>query len=257
MNGELLLIWRLEIMDKLTKLYAISNKLTILYIEDDVGLQMKTKAIFENLFKRVDVANDGENGLLQYDTYFYETNLHYDIVITDLRMPKIDGLTLVKKILEHNKEQKIIVTSAYGEKDNLIAFINLGVSKFIQKPFTMNQIVDLLLEVVENLHENNQKNYFLLSTDLFWNRFTKELIYDGSSIKLSQNETLILNAFINNPNKIFSQFDLFNLIIDGTSERDFSQDSLKSIIKRLRHKLPYDIIQNIYGQGYKLQLSSS
>ena len=244
-------------MDKLTKLYAISHKLTILYIEDDLGLQMKTKAIFENLFNKVDVANDGESGLLQYDTYYYETNVHYDIVITDLRMPKVDGLELVKRILEQNKEQKIIVTSAYGEKDNLIAFINLGVSKFIQKPFTMNQIVDLLWEVVESLMGNNEKNYFPLAADLFWNKFTKELIYKGNCIKLSHNEILILNAFISNPNKIFSQFELFDLIINNGGEKEFSQDSLKSIIKRLRQKVPYETIQNIYAQGYKLQILPS
>jgi DNA-binding response OmpR family regulator len=241
-------------MDNLTKLYTISNRLTILYIEDDMGLQMKTKAIFENLFKRVDLANDGENGLLQYDTYFYETNINYDIVITDLRMPKVDGLALVKKILEQNKEQKIIVTSAYGEKDNLIAFINLGVSKFIQKPFTMDDIVDLLLEVVESLVENVDKNHFILGKNLSWNKFSKELIYEGKNIKLSHNETLILNALISNPNKIFSQFELFDLIVNNGGEKDFSQDSLKSIIKRLRQKVPYETIQNIYAQGYKLQV---
>jgi DNA-binding response OmpR family regulator len=241
-------------MDNLTKLYAISNRLTILYIEDDMGLQMKTKAIFENLFNRVDVANDGENGLLQYDTYFYETNINYDIVITDLRMPKIDGLSLVKKILEQNKEQKIIVTSAYGEKDNLIAFINLGISKFIQKPFTMDEIVDLLLEVVESLVENVDKNNLILGKNLSWNKFSKELIYEGKNIKLSHNETLILNILTTNPNKIFSQFELFDLIVNNGGEKDFSQDSLKSIIKRLRQKVPYETIQNIYAQGYKLQV---
>jgi len=244
-------------MDNLTKLYAISNKLTILYIEDDLGLQMKTKAIFENLFKRVDVANDGESGLLQYDTYFYETNVHYDIVITDLRMPKVDGLELVKKILEQNKEQKIIVTSAYGEKDNLITFINLGVSKFIQKPFTMNQIVDLLLAVVESLFENVDKNNLILGKNLSWNKFSKELIYEGKNIKLSYNEILILNILTAHPNKIFSQFELFDLIVNNSGEKDFSQDSLKSIIKRLRQKIPYELIQNIYAQGYKLQLLPS
>ncbi|MDD2697525.1 MAG: response regulator transcription factor [Arcobacteraceae bacterium] len=242
-------------MDKLTQLFNISNKLTILYVEDDMGLRIKSKAIFDNLFKQVDLASDGENGLLQYDTYFYETNNYYDIVITDLRMPKVDGLSLVKKILEQNKNQKIIVTSAYGEKDTLINFINLGVTKFIQKPFTMDEIVDLLLEVVESLVENSDKNNFILGENLFWNKIFKELIYEGKVIKLSHNETTILNTLVNNPNKIFSQFDLNDLVVSEDENKELSQDSLKSMIKRLRQKLPCDIIQNIYAKGYKLQIA--
>ncbi len=241
-------------MERLLKLKNVSSKLSLLYIEDDHTLQNKTKGIFDNLFKVIDVANDGEGGVLQYETYFYENQIYYDIVVTDIRMPKLDGIGVVKKILSQNKDQKIIVTSAFGEKDDLIEFINLGISKFMQKPFTMDQLINTLYQVVDDLVDNEEDNIIQLSGDLFWNKLLKELTYQDKVIKLSYNEIIILTAIINHPEKIFSQFDLYNLIMVEGEVRDFSQDSLKSIIKRLRQKLPYDVIQNIYAQGYRLQL---
>jgi len=240
-------------LDKLTKLYNISKNLTVLYIEDDLRLREKTKAMFEQLFKKIDLANDGESGLLQYETFFYETKNYYDIVITDIQMPKMNGVELASKIITQNKEQKIIVTSAYKDKEDLITFINLGITKFILKPFTTNQIVELLFEVIGNLVEYNKEKEYYLGENLYWNKLFNELNYNGSNIKLSYNETIILNTLISTPNKIFSQFELYDLLL-SENDRDFSQDSLKSIIKRLRQKIPYDIIQNIYSQGYKITI---
>lgn len=241
-------------MDRLFELKKVASKLSLLYIEDDQILQSKTKAIFDNLFKEIDVADDGESGILKYETYFYKNQIYYDIVITDIRMPKLDGIEVVKKILSQNKEQKIIVISAFGEKDDLIEFINLGISKFMQKPFTMDQLIMTLNQVVDDLVDNEEDNIIQLTQDMYWNKLLKELTYQGKIIKLSYNEIIILNTIINHPEKIFSQFDLFDLVMAEGENRDFSQDSLKSIIKRLRQKLPYDIIQNIYGQGYRLLL---
>lgn len=239
-------------MELLSKLYNISKELTILYIEDDFDLQQKSTIIFSNLFKRVDVAGDGEEAIQKYEAYLYEKNCFYDLVISDLRMPKLDGVALVYKIFEHNKQQKIIITSAYSQTNDLIAFINLGVKKFIQKPFTMEQIVKILFDVVSELDQDRKNYEIILGENLFWNPILKELRYENNLIKLSFNEIVVLDALVSNPNKIFSNIDLFTLISENDFTKEFAEDSIKSIIKRLRRKIPYDIILNIYAQGYKL-----
>jgi len=244
-------------MEILTKLYEISKDFTILYVEDDLDLQKKSLFIFENLFKRIDVASDGEEALFKYETYNYEHKLFYDIVITDLRMPKLDGSKLVSRILEQNKKQKIIITSAYSETHDLISFINLGVSKFIQKPFTTEKIVKILLEVCGEIVQESFENEIILGRDLKWNTILKELRYEDKIIKLSFNEITILDILIQNPNQIFSNIDLFNLVSENDFTKEFAEDSIKSIIKRLRQKIPHDTIQNIYGQGYKLHILTS
>lgn len=240
-------------MNSFEKLYNISKKLKILYVEDDILLQKKTKSIFDNLFKITDVANDGYEALEKYEVFKYTNNLFYDIVITDIQMPKLDGVKLIKKILELNKEQKIIIISAYSDTENLISFINLGVTRFIQKPFTTEQIINLLLDVVSDIENNTSENIFSIDENLKWHKVFKELKNNNKPIKLSYNERLILDVLISNPTQIFSNFDLYSLLKYENIEKEFSLDSIKSIVKRLRQKIPYDTIENIYGQGYKLR----
>jgi DNA-binding response OmpR family regulator len=239
-------------MNSFEKLYNISRKLTILYVEDDLFLQAKTKSIFNNLFKSTDIASDGYEALEKYEVFNYTNNHFYDIVITDIQMPKLDGVKLIKKILELNKDQKIIIISAYSDTANLISFINLGVTRFIQKPFTTEQIINLLLEVVSDIENNTSENIFKIDDNLEWNKVFKELKNNNKPIKLSYNEQLILDILINNPTQIFSNYDLYYILKNENFEKEFSIDSIKSIVKRLRQKIPYDTIENIYGQGYKL-----
>ncbi len=241
-------------MNLFEKLYNISKNLHILYVEDDLVLQTKTKSIFENLFKTTDIASDGYEALEKYELFRYTNNLFYDIVITDIQMPKLDGVNLIRRILELNKEQKIIIISAYSDTDNLITFINLGVTRFIQKPFTTEQIITLLFEVVNDIQTNPHESIFVLEKGLKWHKIFKELKNDNEIIKLSHSEKLILDLLINNPKQIFSNFDLYYLLKNENFEKEVSIDSIKSIVKRLRQKIPYDTIENIYGQGYKLRI---
>ena len=244
-------------MIALNRLYSIAKDFRVLYVEDDIVLQNKTKSFLKNIFKIIDTADDGEEALLKYESFKYEYNFSYDLVITDIKMPNLHGVGLAKKILQIDKEQKIIVTSAYSDKDDLIAFINLGITKFIQKPFTAKQIIDLLLEVVETNFDNNVQNYFNIGENLVWNKLFKELKYNENTIKLSFNETKIIDLLIQNPQQIFSNFELFELLGDENQNKEFSIDSVKSIVKRLRQKLPFDIIENIYGHGYTVRIGGN
>lgn len=246
-------------MNKMKKMNHISKKLKVLYVEDDLVLQNKSKILFNNFFKRIDVANDGAEALKKYQEYKKSKNMFYDIVITDIKMPHLDGVSLVKKIFEYNKDQRVIVTSAYTEKEDLINFINLGVTKFIQKPFTTKQITETLADTLL-LHSKSEalENEYFLDQELFWYKDTKELKYKNENIKLSYNQIIIMDLFINNPQHVFSSLDIFSILNNDTpnkKEKEFSIDSIKSIIKRLRHKIPCDIIENIYGYGYKLKES--
>ncbi len=244
-------------LNKMKKMYHISKKLKVLYVEDDLVLQNKSKILFNNFFKRIDVANDGLEALKKYEDYKKTKNLYYDLVITDIKMPNLDGVALVKKIFSINRDQKIIVTSAYSETDDLISFINLGISKFIQKPFTTKQITEVLMDtLLQHVAKDPIDNNYTLDEELIWHKDTKELKFKGDNIKLSYNQIMIMDLLINNPQHTFSSLDIFKLLnneTNGKKEKDFSIDSIKSIIKRLRHKIPYDIIENIYGFGYKLK----
>jgi len=111
--------------------------LSILYVEDSEMVRNSTMLIMESYFAHIDVAVDGEEGYEQYLRYHQEYNRYYDIVFTDLNMPRMDGIGLSEAILKKHPSQNIVVISAHDESEYLIKLINLGISNFILKPINM------------------------------------------------------------------------------------------------------------------------
>ncbi len=122
-----------------------TKDLKILYAEDDVELQIQTAEFFRLLFKSVSVVNNGEDALNLYKEE------EFDIVISDIRMPKLDGIELTKKIREINPFQNIIIISAYNDNDSLINFINLNIRQFLQKPIDIDNMLETLYYTAKNI----------------------------------------------------------------------------------------------------------
>ncbi len=114
--------------------------LKILYVEDDKTLSEQFKTFFERRCKTLVLANNGKEGL----DLFIKESPH--IVISDIRMPIMDGLEMIKEIRKINNKIPIIVTSAFNEQDYLLEAINLGVTRYILKPFNRT----ILREIVED-----------------------------------------------------------------------------------------------------------
>lgn len=129
---------------------SMTKEMHILYIEDEELILKNTKLILETIFTSVETAANGIEALKLYQ------NKKFDIVITDIFMPEMNGIALVKKIKELNPRQSIIITSACEESSYLLELINLGVAHFLLKPIQMEQAVKIITEVVTNVY-NQQK----------------------------------------------------------------------------------------------------
>lgn len=123
-----------------------TKDLTLLYVEDEETLRDRAAIYFGKLFKEVTVAADGEEGL---DLYSKDK---FDIIVTDIRMPKLDGLEMAKKIKEENPDQKIIIVSAYSDAHTFISSILIGIEGYIVKPIDYNQMGTSLYKVAKNLN---------------------------------------------------------------------------------------------------------
>jgi len=132
------------------ELYNFTKELKVLYVEDDTYFREQTFDILEDFFKNVDVAYNGLEGLNLYNEYYKNNNSYYDIVISDLNMPKMDGVTLVKEIYKININQPIIIVSAYNEAEYLNKLVELGINDFLQKPFKYDDLLKTLLSVIDN-----------------------------------------------------------------------------------------------------------
>ena len=122
----------MEINNKL--ILENSRTLNVLYVEDDIQLRTSTAQLFSNYFKSVDVAINGKDGYDNYQSYFDKTGEYYDIIISDINMPVMDGLEMCKIIKGINNEQSIIFVTAFNESSYLHKAIHLHADGFLTKP---------------------------------------------------------------------------------------------------------------------------
>jgi len=133
-----------------------SNSLSFLYVEDDAVLREQYSDFLSRRCKVLYTAKDGIEAL-----EVFEKN-HIDLLITDVRMPNMNGIELIKNVRQKDKDVQIIITSAFNDSEYLLKAINEGVTRYILKPIDSNNLKLVLNETIkyiETLKENeSQKN---------------------------------------------------------------------------------------------------
>lgn len=237
--------------------------LTVLYVEDDAYSAKKTKELLDDIFPRVNLANNGLEALDLYNNYYKENNQYYNIIITDIRMPKMDGVKLVREIQNINLKQKIIVLSAHDETRYLMELINLGISQFILKPINYDNFIEILYKVTQdiystlNIKDNFESNELLLADNLVWDKKIKVLRETAKEIKLTKKEFLLLDLLLSVKEKTFTNEEILLKVWCDEDEKAPDITNLKNIISRFRKKVPNLNIENVYGYGYKINLATN
>lgn len=144
-----------------------SSSLNLLYVEDDDELRSKTRKLFENFFKTVHVAINGEEALHHYNTFFNANGQYYDMVVTDINMPVMNGMELISEVIKINPDQSIVIVSAYNEVEFLHKAIELGVSGFLTKPIESAQFKRVLYKTTQAITDRKlaQRYYEQLEND--------------------------------------------------------------------------------------------
>ncbi len=141
-------------MNKLEELKQICKDFTVLYAEDEEKLRDKVGVYLSKFFKLVDTVKNGLDGLKTYKKN------HYDIVITDISMPKLDGLEMSAEIKNIDKNQKIIIVSAYSDSVKFLKSIKIGIDGYILKPFEYTQINEVIYRVANALKESKENEIY-------------------------------------------------------------------------------------------------
>lgn len=237
-------------------LQTITKNFNILYIEDDINFRDDFIPVLKNFFHTVDIAYDGKEGYDKYISYFENHQSYYDIVISDIEMPNIDGIELSELIYKKNKQQMIVIVSAYDTPKYLIKFINIGVEYFLLKPFELHHIIEVFSKISMKLLTSSKNKELViveLTEGLYWNYHKLTLIHAGNKIQLSAQETLFLDILIKNKNHVVIFNEIF-CTIWGERLDLASKANLNPLITRLKKKLPEDIIKSIYGIGYMMEI---
>lgn len=218
---------------------------TILYAEDEPGIRQSVSGILDLFFGKIIVTDDGQKAV----EIAYEQKV--DILLFDICMPNLDGLSALKKIRDINNEIPALIMSAYDEKHYLKEAINLNVFRYIDKPFskqvflsTMNDLADFL---VKKLGESN----VMLHNNILYDVVNKNILTDDETRKLSKKEALILEKLIEkNPNLVS-----FAELLEATYEfGEGNKEALKAVIKSLRKKIAPAVIENRFASGYSLNV---
>jgi len=224
------------------------NSLTLLYIEDDIDIQSIYMPQLEELVENVICAGDGQEG---YEYYL----LHKpDIILLDIHMPKLDGISLAKKIREIDNDVKIIITSSYTDQDKLLAAIELSLVKYILKPIDpkiLQETIDKARNEIELEERKEKQKLFLLDDNMIWNATDEKLLLSKEEIKLTKNERRLLTLISTNPNKVYTFFEIFDYLSMDDFYKEFDANQIRALVKLLRKKIPKNSILNVYGEGYR------
>ena len=221
------------------------SDISILIAEDEKQLLNSMVEYLELFFENVYTAEDGKEA---YEIYEKEKP---DIIISDINMPHLDGLSMIEKIRKKDLQTKIIITTAHSEKEKLLQAIELHLVKYLVKPVQSDKLKELLLSLVDELR--GKRDLVILKEDFYWDKLKKRLFQNKEEIKLKPKEQKVLELLCSRTNQSISAIDIYNYLYEEQPERDFSSNAITSLMKRIRQKLPKETIKSSYGVGYILQ----
>ena len=221
--------------------------LRLLYIEDDEDIQAIYSEQLKALVDTIVYAQDGEEGYEQY----LLSKPH--IILLDINMPKLDGLSLAKTIRAIDKEVKIIITTSYADQDKLLEAIELYLVKYILKPVEPRLLQETILkaknEIVSEVKE--KKRTFVLDDNMIWNATDEKLLLMNAEVKLTKNERRLLTLLSTYPNKVYTFFEIFDHLSYDDFYKEYDANQIRALVKLIRKKIPKDSILNVYGEGYR------
>ena len=224
------------------------NPLTLLYIEDDQDIRSIYSAQLTSFVDTIIYAEDGQAG---YELYLSKKP---DIILLDINMPKLDGISLATKIREVDKDVKIIITTSYADQDKLLQAIELSLVKYILKPIEPNILKEAILKAkseIESTQNGTEKKVFVLSNEMVWNYSEEKLFKNATEVKLTKNERRLMTLLSQKPNKVYTFFEIFDYLSYDDFYKEFDANQIRALVKLVRKKVPKESILNVYGEGYR------
>lgn len=180
----------------------------------------------------------------------------YDCIILDINLPDGNGLQLLKYLRKQKKEEGVIVISARNSLQDKIAGLNLGADDYLTKPFHLSE---LNARVKALLRRKNAQSAELLGTgDLKMDLLSHQVTVAGQKLVLTKSEFDLLAYLLNNKNRVVSRQAIAEHLYGDHSDTmpsfDFVYSQIKNLKRKLKEKECGDLIQSVYGLGYKLSV---
>ena len=229
----------------------------VLVVEDDQEIRNLLKNfLVENEFE-VDEAKDGN---IASDKISGE---QYDIILMDMMLPFKSGDVLIKELRDSKDEKKagtpVIFLSAKTMKDTRLEVLRMGADDYIIKPFDLDEVL-VRIEVVlrrsesEGESDSGDSSNVLSHNGLVLDKEMNSVTFEGTPVKLTAKEMLLLELFLQNPQKTFTKANLYETVWEDTYY--YEDNTINVHMSNLRSKLKkvtgHEFIETVWGIGYKL-----
>jgi two-component system response regulator PhoP len=220
----------------------------VLIIEDEARLaENVARSLRESAGYAVDVALDGEEG-----AFMAESN-PYDLVILDLMLPKLDGLTVLQRMRGGGSAVPVLVLTARDEKESIVALLNAGADDYVAKPFDLGELLARAKALIRR--GKGQSAAVLKVSDLEINTADLSVRRGGKLVILTAMEYRVLEYLAHRPGAVVPKTELLEHLYDFNWER-FS-NVIEVYVSGLRRKLEDSgdtkLIHTLRGQGYMLR----
>ena len=225
------------------------SKAKVLYVEDEIFLAKIVAETLESKGFQVSTVNDGGEALQKFN------EVQPDVCVLDIMLPNKDGFTIADEIREKNTDVPIIFLSAKSATQDVVAGFKIGANDYIRKPFSMEELIVRIENVLRNKQETVIEEEFPIGHYQF-NIRRQTLNHPNEQRKLSYRESELLKVLYHNKDQIVERRDILNLL--WGSDSFFNSRNLDVYITKLRNYLKLDPaieIITIKGIGYRFVVS--
>jgi len=212
----------------------------VLVVEDEPRIAADIRRGLENAGFAVDAVGDGESAWFQADV---ET---YDALILDLGLPKLDGLSVLKRLRAADNATPILILTARDGWRERVDGINAGADDYLSKPFRMEELVARLHAVLRRTA--GQASPIVKAGDVELDARTKLVTVSGEALSLTPLEYRLLVYLLRRRGDVVSAGELLDHVYESGSDRE--ANAIEALIARLRRKLGSSLIETRRGHGY-------
>jgi DNA-binding response OmpR family regulator len=220
----------------------------ILLVEDDDRIAQPLAEDLRHQYHVVDIAEDGLKG------WECTQSVSYDLILLDLMLPRLDGLTLCKRLRSAGCIAPILMLTARDTTTDKVIGLDAGADDYLIKPFELEELAARVRALSRRSLETRQP--VLICGDLQLDPSTCNVSYGGKALSLTPKEYMILELFLRNPTLVFSRSSLLDKLWEFGKLP--AEETIKTHITSLRRKLKEagsseELIETVYGLGYRLR----
>jgi two-component system OmpR family response regulator len=172
----------------------------------------------------------------------------YDVIVLDLGLPGIDGLSLLRRWREARVQTPVLILTARGSWHEKVAGIDAGADDYVAKPFQVEEVMARIRALIRRAHGVAQAE--LRCGDLTLDPGSARVTLAGVPVKLTSHEFLVLSYLMHRAGKVVSRTELTEHIYAQDADRD--SNTVEVFVARLRRKLGASVIETVRGLGYRL-----